>query len=99
MSSVIPLIKAENADIVKSLTPTQRRVWHKLSRWVGDDYIPAEYLATAWGRDATSFIGWRINLHVVIHNMNKRLHPHGIRIVGRSWQGGWRVVRIETEAA
>lgn len=86
--------------IIKSLTPQQRRIWHKLSCWDGDDYIPADYLATAWGRDTTSLIGWRRNLHVTIHNMNKRLAPHGLAVRGKANgapRGGYRVVRLESE--
>lgn len=95
------VIVAQIDPISKSLTPLQRRLWHKVRRWQGDDYIPTTYLATAWGPHTTSLIGWQNTLYKTINDMNKRLAPHGVALRGRAHgkpRGGYRVVRLESEA-
>ena len=96
MSVSIPQID----PISKSLTPLQRRIWHKVRTWDGDGSIPTTYLATAWGHNTTSLIGWQNTLYKTICDMNKRLAPHGIAIRGKANgvpRGGYRVVRLESE--
>ncbi len=84
-------------EIIKSLTPQQRLVWHIISRYPADDYTPTECLALAWGDNATTINGWQNPIHALIYRMNKRLAPHSLRLVSRNGEhgGGYRIVCLD----
>lgn len=89
-------------ELVKSLTPQQRRVWQRLrtapvtpGALTPEGGIRADWLAQAWGDP--SLPGALSLLYVTVHKMNVRLAPWGIRIRGSRARHGYRVV-CESEA-
>ena len=83
--------------VVNRLTRQQRLVWQRLSNTPPDAVTPDGYIKTAWLARAwgDTLPGSPILVHVTIHNINKRLAPAGLRIVGRMHRGGYQVVRTE----
>lgn len=99
---------AENDRVVKSLTPTQRAIWQRLSACPAEarnsaGRIPITYLADALP-GGTVTIGWDNLLYVHICHIRRRLAPLGIRIVGYDAKrdpsnvGGY-LVALESERA
>ena len=103
-SDIVP----QSSMIVNSLTPQQARVWQRLTSAPPEarnaaGHIRAAYLADAWPGGAT-LPGWQRLLYVTIHNLNRNLAPHGIRVAGHvggsgSRAGGYEIIVGKERAA
>jgi hypothetical protein len=95
-TAVCPCCGARSIPRGLVLPPIKRRIFDAVQRRPG---IGAEALRDRiWAADPNGGPEDRKVLHVHVHQLNRLLRPHGIRVRG-SASGGYRVVNILDEGA